>query len=755
LVRETPSPPKAFAAYGVTSILFVALILSKGPPAVQHDWLFPMSTNAFVQRMFDLGMGWSVNGLGQPNPYPMTYFVVWPLALAALVVGAHVALCMLVVAVAAAVNYAGYRIARSAELPAPNGAIIGAFLLFNPWTYEKIVAGHLTQTIAFAGLAALLADLIAGNASRKQLASATILTALQTQFFLIAALALVLSIRQSRSRYALLVGLLVFSPSLLGIALDERDLLNWPFTVAWEKYQSVPMLHGIELQGFFSEPAFALPIGFALQVIVVAVFFGLIGARRRAVYIAAAIGAASLLFASGTIGPFGGLWRWGIVHVPFVGVYRELYDVIGLTAASYGIVLAYVMKRWRAVTGIVAVASAALAAAWLVTPPSRYWVSADSLPPFSQRLAQVERYALMPPFQPLTFNGSGSGADTAYIGQSADNAPANALLPTFPVIAALGRYARDADASSLAKLGVSLVDCRRGFAESQAAVLYYGKGLGPRFCGKEVEIQHPAPIVGLAPRADLCSVCANAGAGAMFFGDAPRRSNEFMPVATPRVDVNPQEDWIDVRLLFASMPELGEPLGGAYTTQSTIPLKVPTGRYLLVNVRGILTDDANRPVAQSTDGYKWIRKPNGTDASLICRGQCVVVGASERPEGPPQAPPVPVKPLSFRRPFAAIVAVALPAGTSGVLRFLENYDAGWIGVRWPSLQVTRHVRLDAALNGWYVKQESGSDYLILIEATSIAQFLAGVAGIATIFLVIFGAQPDKEAVPAFPNELSL
>jgi hypothetical protein len=712
------------------------MVLGRGIPALRHDWLFPIDTNAFVQRMLDLGMGWTANGMGGAYPYPMTYFVMLPLIIVARILGAVAATTTLITGAALILQFAGAAIAKKFGNSPYLGPVIATFLAFNPWTYNKIVAGHVTQIAAYGGLCLVIANLSDANPRRRPLAIGTIISALQTQFLFIALLLCLFRARLPVVRYAIVAGFLVYLPSFAGILLERSTLAQWPYTIAWENQQSVPLRTSWLLQGYFTHYASSAfgAFGWIGTAIIAIAGACVVLARRepRLVKIALLV-VATLVFVSGTEGPIGGAWRWAILNVPAISVFREMYDVLGFVAILYAIVAARLTAVFPKSFWLVAGASLMLPIAWLITPPYLEWVPAQTLPPRDARVNATLRYALMPPFQPLSYHGKGAGADPLYIGTSPENAPINSLLPTFPANAALAKYAMTGNASPLSRLGVSLVVCR-DFTESAGERTFYGPMRQSRgICRtRETPLPHAVPIASLEPSVNVCSLCSLAGRGNVFFGDLPGET--FVHAPGGHVCADPNECWIDARLVFPSHPNLAQGLGGVYTTQTDIPITLPARLRPLVAVQGSLLERGGRPIAAGNGSYQWLAA-SPKARTVFCLGACLIAGYSPRPFGPLEAP----APRWTRVPLHMLTAwladVSIPAGAGGVLRFLEMYDSGWIALNPRGMMLFPHIRLDASLNGWQIPASPQTEDLILVQVKALVEFLAEIGGFCTILVV--------------------
>ncbi|HEV3153077.1 MAG TPA: hypothetical protein VGZ02_04680 [Candidatus Baltobacteraceae bacterium] len=717
-------------------MFFIWSIVANGIPSVRHDWLWPASTPGLIQHFAQLGSGWFGSGLGFSNPYPMTYFDVWPLAVCALLAGSFATLVVQLALIAATAWSAGNAIGSRLRLDRFEAMLVAIFLLFNPWTYGKIVSGHLTQCMAAMAFAVVLNETLQRSPGRRRLMFAVIGTALQTQFFLIALALCILRISTKEARAAALTGILVFLPTLVGVAGDRGELLQlsrWPFAIAFENGQSVRIADGFLLRGDFTQYALHPFDGLAIAgaALVALLCLATIAVRRsRAAFAAALCALLALLAASGTTGVAGALWRWCILHAPIVGVYRELYDLIGVVAAAYAVLIAQGLSAGKWMRAGAAIAGLLLIGAWAAYPPARFFVSSASLPPAGPLLAASPRYAIMPPFQPFSFRGEGAGSDPLFVGSSGYSAPINWLLSTYPADAALAQYWYGRGESGLRRLGVTLIECRPGFTAAGGAEIYYRVSKsGAHVCdSQEVAVDHPSPLVSLQARAATCTLCSESGAGNRFYGDLPEERSRFFSIPPLREFADPNNGWVDAGLQFARDPNLAQPLGGAFTMQSERVLAVHPAPYALVDVRGALRDANGSLVAADTGGYRWVRF---SGLPLRCFGSCAVAGTGDPPAAPLNGAIQHTVALSYSERFPWLLIVNVNANSGGIIKLLQTYAPGWTAVTYPGLRVLPHVRLDATLNGW-LASAGGPERVLVFQATALAQFVAELLG----FLVI-------------------
>jgi hypothetical protein len=718
-------------------------------PAVRHDWLWPLGRAAFETSVLGWTSGWDPSGIGHPSPH-LTQYLFVPLVWLAGLASPAAGLAAYLIAAGAVTGAAAHRLALRHHATPLGAAGLALFLTFNPWSYAELVAGHLAMLVAFGSATLVWTELAAPDPDPRVTGLAAFGVAFQPQFFAIVALSALVLARLPAARAALAYGCLAILPFAVGIASHATGLAATPLTLGWERDQSVLPLDALLLRGYFARYDGALggwlgTLGGTLAGLTAAA--GAVLARGRTIRAGALAVVVLLALAAGLHGPLGPLVAAAFERVPAAGLYRELYDLIGLAAAGYAILAAAALgaePRWRFP---LFAGGALLMAAWCVGPPAEYWVPARTVAPLPPLPAG--RYALLPPLQPQEYLDRGSGLDPALAPPSLTETPLDTYLAGFPEGTALEQLYGTGDGSAAARLGVTEVVCRAGFTESRTANFVYGAhgqgGSSPCRSGP----LPGAPLVAVQGTPRLCSLCARTGDGNVFFGDRaafgallpaslPATAARLIPVAGPRRGVDAESGWIDARLAFARNPGLGQAFGGAFT-RGRAPLDVTGAAAVLVAVRGRLLDGSGRVVAADTHGYAWIRlTPSraGASGSLRCVGACAVAMSGDAGGIAPEAPPPPFRAATATTVTPWLISVLVPAGSEPVLRFLTGYDRGWIALAGTTL--LPHVRLDATLNGWLLPARAARRRVILIHATSVVQlaleavaflgFLAAVRG---------------------------
>jgi hypothetical protein len=710
-------------------------VLGQGLPELRHDWRFPLAREAMGPIIAWYAEGWSPYGLGSPQPYPTLFpmaAVLGPLfALGAsrLALVAFTVFATILLAARSAM-----RIATNAYAPPLTAAAVACVATLNPWVYAKYVAGHPYMILAYVVLLAMVAEITSSRPRTWALCLIAAGMILQLQFFLIAAPAFTYWCVARRQIKPLFVLAAFALPIVFGMIASYSAIRGTPYILDWQDWASVPLAQGALLTGY------GLPYAQAFARIILAQIFlaflclpGIVLALRTPIErTIVLVACAALLFASGThdfIAPF---YRFLVLRFPESGVYRELYDLIALVAIAYVVLLARALPLSRA--GEIAGASCAfvLALPWLFAPVANAFVPARALAQAAIPLRSNERVALFPAFQPLSFEGRGSGTDPdAYVRDDAAT-PVNEWFPSYPVDAALAYAERDGDDRELAALGVSSL-IMRPYLRTDAGTLRYQRIPVPRSVREQaypLSRLTPMPLLSLRPERPLVvSIGDDPAENSIFFGDAHPDAVRFF---TPsRATHDPARAWVDARLSITTHPENGTAFGGVLTNGNA-PLSIAGATALLARVDGELRDDRKRLVA--TSSARFHRYSLAADARYLrCRGTCVVALAGTLPKNLPEhhLDDAHARTTLALHTFTPWLAVAtLPPGAHGTLRYNVRYDAHWLA--FANDDRLTHFRLDAALNGWSVPPLRAARRLILVEAVAAIQ--AVLEGISFIVL---------------------
>jgi hypothetical protein len=728
-----------------TGFLLCAALI-KGVPALRHDWFWPVRFDAFLNLLIDWSSGWDVNGLGRAQPLLTQYLLIVPVALVGALAGSAFALGAYVALIGFVIGRAAFGISRRFGLGRISAAGLTAFLTLNPWVYSQLVAGHLAMLLSYASVAILWTELLEEEPDVRAAALAMFGAAFQPQFFLLACGACLSRIRTRAARLNLAYGSIAFLPSLIGIATHLADVSAVPLVLTWEKVQSVPILEAALLRGYFTGYAAAFngwpgTIGvalFAAPSLLAPVVY-----RSRKTFVTCGLVLVLLICAAGLKGPLASVFGEAFEKLPAFGLYRELYDLVGLVAIGYALNLAAVLRRRPSLGWAPIVGAALLISVWVTSPPSAWWISSESIPA-APSIPVPGRVALLPPYQPLSYVGIGSGLDPAFAYRDLAVTPINAYFVEFPVTAAIARYWNSGVTDELAQLGTVAIVCRKGFAESGGAIALYGNRAGAPGAGRcsspVVWLRHPAPILALQGKGQVCSLCSNVGAGNRFFGDVDPGS--YVRLATPRGDTDPANTWTDARLALADDPEVGQPFGGVFTTSKKL-LALEPSKFALANVEGKLVTETGATLAEDTSGYRWIALPR-KQTSVRCYGRCALALEGDPGDALLNPPTVAAAALAWRPATPWLAFASLPAGPEQTIRYVTAYDRWWLAMV-PG-HVLRHVRLDAAINGWIVPSRGKRVRLLLIHAASVAQLCSEILGVAVFLRLVLTGKKRRIAL---------
>ena len=721
---------------------FAIALSANGIPALRHDWWWAPDRAAAGAVIVNASSGWLPVGLGAPYAIPDSYLLGTAIGLLIWMLGPLPALFVYGLGIGAALAGGARALAQSLGAGPIACACAQVFFTFNPWVYTKLVAGHTYMLLACGALALLTAALV-DRRPRPALATfALVLTLAQLQFFLLAmVLALAFALRQ-RNVVPLITGVVISLPGIIGVAFDAGSLQRTPYTIAWEATQSVPLADAALLAGYFAHYTDHLT--------------GLYAAAAGAAALTAAAGAAlarsrlafgfllacvlSLLAAAGLHGPFPALFEFVIAHAPQSGVFRELYNFLGVTALAYTALAVLAANRSAFARWVWAAAALVLAATWIVYPPSAKWVDARTLPRPMLTVPAGSRFALFPAFQPLRFAQRGSGSDPDAYQRAGNIVPLNEYQPTYPVDVALAKFAQSGERGALAALGVAAL-IQRPWLHSDTGTLSEQQALPPppdRTAVAPVQTSASAalPELSLGPLPRPVLLGQRFGAGNVLAADAAvargpgvpaqwSALTALRPFAASNRFVRARDGWVDARFAFAERPDLGQAFGGVFTT-SQAPFELHGGSDIIAAVEGALRSTGGRPIAATTHGYVALHLAADVHA-VRCAGACALAAWGTLPSGVPlEAPGPPFAALAFEQRTPWIARAHLAPGGARLLRYNVRYDGGWAA--YAGTTPLAHVRLDGVVNGFIVPPHDGTLEVTIVERVALAQFAAEVAG---------------------------
>jgi hypothetical protein len=732
-------------------VALAAFVTARGIPTLRHDWDWPIDRIAVPSFLNESASGWLSVGFGVANPHPTTYLIGPPLAAVMWLFGPLAGLVLLSFAT-------GYCCARATEdLAARWGdspaGIAGTvlFVLFNPWVYNQVVAGHLVMVLAYGATIGMVAEMARGReASPVRVALWLVVIQAQLQFFIVAMIAAFVFAIATKKWLPVVAGAIVALPSIVGLVAERGTLLQIPYSVEWQANQSIAAVPLLSLGGYFAGYADRLGLGaqIAVWAILALAIAGIVAARKeRAAIWAAAAGVAVYLITLGVHGPLAVPYEWIVRYVPESGVFRELYDLAGIFAISIAMLAAALAARVR-LAGLVALAAGlVLPITWVVRPPSDLWISSHDYPHPRVSAAPFLRVALLPAFQPLQLrNGDGDGADPDVFVYP-DHVPAlNEYFPTYPVDMALASYEQAGDVRVMRALGVGAIVARPWLASrSNGGVGLAASSLAttpPRTVETSRSVSGATPLIGECAGTRVVPFVQNLAPCDIFFGDAPG-GGAVRAVEARSDSIDPGYSWIDARLTFGRAPSLAQGLGGTIT-QSTRSHSVQPGSWLLAYVRGRLTAGDGRMLASGNGTYSWIYIPSNVSA-VTCLGLCALAAESPVSPGPARGQAIArVDPAPFAQLTPWLYRVARTGSDAGFVRFNERYDPGWLAIgAWHLLP---HVRVALYANGWFTTDRPSSD-VILVQATALSQFIVECVGLACVLLLLKALvrEPTKRA----------
>jgi len=737
------------AATVVGAALLATSFIFSGLPLLRHDWPPPVSS---LSQVFGAASGWDALGLGSPVGYPTSFMIVMLYGAIASFAGSNVVNVAYVATIWLVIASGARDLSR--RVGATHIAAAAAVLVatFNPWTYTQFVAGHLFILLAYGATFWLCSEILrkeirgaerrSVSAPRPLVLVAIVLAfAPQIQFFVLDGLALaIVALRYRMLRPLLAVGLFA-SLVAATILLTRHSLLGIPITLAWERSLSTEPSEAWLLRGYFTGYSHGTEGVGQLSILVTVLFAvaAIVATRSRHVILFLSLSVLSLTIATGTKGPIAEPFAWLVQHVPEVGLFRELYDLIGFLVIGY-VALASIASGVRVIRPLSLIwFLAALSApiSWLFAPPNHWWAVNVPSAPIGREIGLHGRFALLPPTPPLRLGTNGSGIDPDLILGPDDTGPLNESVMTYPVNAAFGRYMQFGDDRGLAALGVSRV-VARPWLDTDPSI---GGGLALPVPGwivhprphASAQIANPMPKLTLGENPAIGTLLREFQGGNVQIGDTaslcellPRSCRTAIPITVKVSDVyaDAASDWVDVRIAFLEAPELAQSYGGALTTSAQATLDVSTGMDTLVWIRGTLIDvSTGRPIVRS-DGparYRWVRFPAKT-TQVRCIGECVVAAQTHLPAGvPPEPAARKIRAINFTQYVSWFAIADVPPGPAETLRYDVRYDETWMA--YLGARSLSHLRIEATTNGWLLPRRVRPDRVVLVEVGAMITFL--------------------------------
>ncbi len=741
------------------------LICANGVPFFRHDWFWPSRRMDFLSTFELSTSGWSPLGFGQPNANPSGYLIAPLILLLGFVFGPLLGLFIYFCGIGGLCAWGGIRLFKDLTAEKPDGITafcVVSLLLFNPWVYNEVVAGHSYMILAFAATVGLLSEMLRPDCSQTRLAFLLALTVQQIQFFLFAMAALTLFGALYRKWVAAVTGMIVFLPMAFGILLFRNSVAATRIALSWEVNQSLGLADALRLSGYFTHYAAAfdggaqvalwIVFGCALISSVLALFNRKL---RRIAACASVVGLFALAAALGVNGPFGTPFASLVLHFPPIGIFRELYDLVAYLLLSYIILVILLLRIIPHTRWLLASSGLILMLVWILSPPARFWSDGLTVPRPVIYANTNQRFALAPAFQPLQFNGVGSGADPDAIPRANGSVPLNDYIVKFPASTALASFERYGTTEDLRGLGVGYVYFRPWLRTDEGALRQQGgvSLIERQHAARVLQVTNPFPFVSLLSLPRLASVPGRFSAGRVLFSDLQKIAVSALPKelrfrATVRAipfskdNVDYRTDWVDARAVFLRHPLLGQPYGGAYTEGSQQSLQIPNARYVLVKIRGSLVSNTGLRW-QGNAKFHWIAV-RGAEA-LRCYGKCLVALAADRipmdlPDGSQKQS---VFALSAHQWFPWLVTANAPSGGAGVLRLNNSYNSTWLALS--QGKALTHFRIDGVANAWLVTTSKRPQSFVMVNKVALLQCVLEVFGFLWVIGIALAALRRRRA----------
>jgi len=716
--------------------LIAYLVAGHGVPLLRHDWGIPASQDSLRPAIASLFQPWLDRGIGSAQPYPTAYllgFVIAPWTW----LSPSAFAWALVFAIAALIATGGLEVSRALAAPRLAQVACALFAILNPWTYSEFVAGHVFMLASFGFVVLLCAEILRPQPRAAALILLSALLITQIEFFALGAIPVAVWLLRS-GRYAAVASMgLAALPIAFGIASHYHDLLGIPYTLAWQRVQSVPVLDALQLRGYFA----GYDGGFSTLWAVLWSFaaFGLVAtwlsARRGAILAFLLVGWAAVVASTGTKWIIAGLYSAVVVAVTESGLFRELYDLLAFATLGYVVAIAVVAARFRATAPLALGLSMTLLLPWLSQPPFDWFVPQRDVPSLALPETPDARVALYPAFQPLQYRGLGSGLDPDMFEQDGRAIPINDAFPNYPAANALAVSLRG-DPSQLAALAVGSIVERPYFEQADGKPARRSAPARPSDRSSTRAIA-AYPLLGIVDgEPPVAAIARDPRRTATFFGDAPSGKTpavrDFLVIPAPRLSTEAADAWIDARLAFRFHPEIATRFGGAFTT-SRSPLPIARGAWILAWTDGRLLSDDGRTIARRSGGLAWKSVPDDT-TSVRCAGSCAVIGTADRPPARAEGPLLRPRRVRFEELEPWLLRAAVPDHAPATLRLAMRYETSWtlLGAG------AEHVRLAGDLNGWVLERGPARSALLINVAAGIQMLLEAFAAVGIVALALAG-----------------
>jgi len=454
------------APLAVTLVLVALELLplaeKSGVPAFRQDWVWPAFRSQCSGVASAPFMPWQRHVLGNPPVYPAAW---WPSLLSGTLcqsVGPHASVIVVLAIVLVLAGAAMTLFARTLGCTSAGCTIAAAAYVANPLVLNKLEAGHWYYIAGYALFPVIAALAIREKTRTSWLALGAVvgLAAAQPQFLPMALLVLWLfAIIRRRaidivtaalaSFVALAITAVQWMPAFV-IGSTAFDVLT-PLR-HWEDSQSVPLSDAFRLLGYIGgyDAQLLAPWVKALWWLLPAgALAGLAASRRSAsAWMLAFLAVAGALIASGTLGPLAGAIAWTFAHVRAAALYRELYDVLALTALGTCALTGIAVDRARlrparfaAYAGAVVLVAACGAVAVRATAGIPTYDPSVGVRSDAHKISAARdqrRFLPLPNAYPLSETGTSSGYTPFILSLGSHPSSATGLRAEFPIAYAIG-----------------------------------------------------------------------------------------------------------------------------------------------------------------------------------------------------------------------------------------------------------------------------------------------------------------------------
>ena len=710
-------------------------VCSHGIPILRHDWSLPIASDAFPGAIASYFQPWILRGIGEPNPYPTTYFlgfVLYPFSY----LGPSVLIPLMVFGFLAAVSFGGYTLGVQCRAGILGSWAASFVAVLNPWVYTEFVAGHITMVFSYAVFLWLMAEFLREKPRIPALVLLCALTISQLEFFVFALPWLAGWLIIKRWWLPLIAMLMAALPIAYGIFAHYGEIAATPYELIWQEISSIPFFSGLVLRGY--PPGYDLAfsaVGVPLALLTAFAFVGAVINVRiaRTAILPVIVALLALFLASGSKGPLGPLYLCAVQHTQASGLFRELYDVLAFFAIGITLGVASLCRQGRLIAILCCVAGVSLVLPWILRPPSDWFVPQSAFHATHFDRDPDQRVALYPAFQPLSLDGKGSGYDPDLFAQGGRAVPINTFFARFPEVNAL-REAQLGDIQDLRGLGVSHILIRPMLRSDPSIMQHVFVRSRVNVVPKKQLHGGVFPVLGIiAQQPHIATIARDMSSFGIFFADS--EPSAFLTLQASRNVVDPARGWIDARLAYLRHPEIATRFGGAFTDGSTELLRVPRAGHILAWTDDRLLNQRGATILRKVSHLIWATLPRNTNA-VLCRGACAVVGVGSPPSVAAEGPVVMPQAMHFTYLAPWLINADLPAHPAGTIRWATLYEQGWslIGV-----SALRHERIDEVLNAWTIEAGPARRIILVEKDVAFEVFLELLATLSLVVLFFFAA----------------